>query len=247
MASKWLLGLAGGGGFQPDGETFPPLHVNVIGRNLKLEKRGERDAKAGIPKPDEESLSQAEHEVVERVGELRRKGLEHYELQIGTYASRIRGARAARDGVEVEAGQFATTFEIESRACANHLDNAMGLVKGSYEKLEAYRKRHGTVGPPDDKKNNFIMIRRFHSEVQHQPARGEARAAAVPSPGGVASLPGRCKPCRALSAARRTQGGRSPTGGRRAADSAHLPSEPPPAAPEGPLRAAAPGGRPRTG
>ncbi len=89
--------------------------------------------------------------------------------------------------------------------------------------------------------------RRFHSEVQHQPARGEARAAAVPSPGGVASLPGRCKPCRALSAARRTQGGRSPTGGRRAADSAHLPSEPPPAAPEGHLRAAAPGGRPRTG
>ncbi len=42
--------------------------------------------------------------------------------------------------------------------------------------------------------------------------------------------------------------GRSPTGGRRAADSAHLPSEPPPAAPERPPQGGcAREGRPRTG
>ncbi len=110
------------------------------------------------------------------------------------------------------------------------------------------RDLHSRVGSLSCRASFRLRGRRFHSEVQHQPARGEARAAAVPSPGGVAGLPGRCKPCRALSAARRTQGGRSPTGGRRAADSAHLPSEPPPAAPERPPQGGcARAGRPRTG
>ena len=158
MALGWMLGRTGGRGFHPGGETFPTVNVDVIGRNLKLEKRGVRDAKAGMPKSDAEGLSQAEYEVVERVGELRNRGLEHYELQIGVYASRIRGARAERDSVEVEAGQFATEFEIESRACANHLNNARQLVKGSYEKLEAYRNKHGTIGPPDEPKNAVYIL-----------------------------------------------------------------------------------------
>ena len=148
MVFDWLLGSAGGRGFHPGGETFPSVNVDVIGRKLRLEKRGAQDAKAGMPKSDAEGLSQAEYEVVEKVEELRKKGLEYYELQIGAYASRIRGARAERESIEVEAGQFATEFEIESRECANHLDNAMELVKGSYEKLEAYRNKHGTIGPP---------------------------------------------------------------------------------------------------
>ena len=158
MVFDWMLRGTVGRGFHPGGETFPSVNVDVIGRNLKLERRGARDAKAGMPKSDAEGLSQAEHEVVERVDELRKKGLEYYELQIDVYASRIRGARAERDSVEVEAGQFKTTFEVESRACANHLDNAMELVKGSYEKLEAYRNKHGTIGPPDDPKNAIYML-----------------------------------------------------------------------------------------
>ena len=158
MVFNWLLGRTGGRGFHPGSETFPPLNVDVIGKNLKLERRGTRDAKAGIPKSDAEGLSQAEYEVVERVREIRKMGLENYELQIGAYASRIRGARAERETVEMVAGEFKTEFEVEGRRCVNHLENAMRLVKGSHEKFEAYRVRHGTVGPPDAPKNAVFMF-----------------------------------------------------------------------------------------
>ena len=125
---------------------------------MRLEKRGAKDAKAGVPKTDAENLSLVEQEVVARVDDLRKKGLETYERHVGVYAHRIRGARTDRTDVEVVAGQLKTALEVESRQCANHLDNAMESVKGSHQKLESYEKKHGTVGPPDNPKNAIFML-----------------------------------------------------------------------------------------
>ena len=125
---------------------------------MRLEKCGIKDAKAGVPKTDAVNLSHTEQEVVAKVDDLRKKGLESYEIQVGVYAHRIRGARADRTNVEVVAGQLKTALEVESRQCANHLDNAMESVKGSCQKLEAYQKKHGTIGPPDKPKNIIYMF-----------------------------------------------------------------------------------------
>ena len=158
MDLKQITGIFDGRGFDPTIDTFPPLNVDRIERGMRLEKRGASDAKAGVPKTDAENLSHVEQEVVARVDDLRKKGLESYELQVGVYAHRIRGARADRANVELMAGQLKTAIEVESRQCANHLDNAMESVKGSYQKLEAYQKKHATIGPPDKQKNAFYVF-----------------------------------------------------------------------------------------
>ena len=125
---------------------------------MRLERRGTRDGMSGLPSPGAVSLSEAEREVVARIGDLRKKGLAHYDLQIDAYASRIRGVRGERENVEVEAGQFRTALEVESQRCANHLYNAIELVMGHHARVEAYRRRHRLVGPPDEPKNAVYMI-----------------------------------------------------------------------------------------
>ncbi|MCY4303034.1 MAG: hypothetical protein OXC68_15045 [Aestuariivita sp.] len=158
MVLKWLFGSRAGRGFQPGTETFPSLRVDAIGRDLRLEKRGARDAKAGLPASDAESLSSAEQDVVARVGDFRKKGLEYYENQIAVYINRIQGAVSDRNDVETEAKQFENRLNIEIRICGNHLNNAMTAVTGSDQKLKAYCVRHGVVGPPGKAKNTFLMV-----------------------------------------------------------------------------------------
>ena len=158
MVFKWLFGSIGGRGFRPSSDDFPSLHTDAIGRELRLERRGAQDAKAGFPSPDSESLSQTERDVVERVNELRKKGLEYYGDQITVYKKRIRGAFTERKNVKTEADQFKAKLEIEIRKCTNHLQNSRQSVSGSYQKLTAYMDRHGVVGPPNKEKNLIFMV-----------------------------------------------------------------------------------------
>ncbi|MCY4315970.1 MAG: hypothetical protein OXC66_07625 [Roseovarius sp.] len=158
MLLNRILGRIGGHGFHPSSETFPTINLDLIGKSLRLEKRGVGDAKAGMPKSDAKGFSQVEHEVINRVGELRKRGLDHYEMQIHAYANRIRGAHTARNSIEVAASQFVTQFEIDRNNYSNYLTNSGQLVKGSYEKLEAYRNKHGTIGPPNKAKNTVLML-----------------------------------------------------------------------------------------
>lgn len=158
MVLKWLFGSKAGRGFHPGTETFPSLHVDAIDRDLKLEKRGARDAKAGIPASDAESLSSTEQDVVARVGDFRKKGLDYYENQIAVYINRIQGAFSDRNDVEAEAKQFENRLKIEIQICENYLQNAMKAVTGSDQKLKAYCVRHGVVGPPGKAKNTFLMV-----------------------------------------------------------------------------------------
>ncbi len=146
-----------GTSFKPGTETFPDVNVDALASGLSLEKRGTADGKLNIPASDAEPFTRAEQEALDRVRSVRKRGLDHYENQISAYESRIRGARAEREEIELRAGQVRATMAVASDKWRNLLTNERRSLTGFQEKLDAYRTAHGIKGPPRMRKNPWLM------------------------------------------------------------------------------------------
>lgn len=148
----------GANAFSPGTDRFPSIDALVLDARLKTERQGRKDGVNNIPPADACTYTTAEMQIVETVADLRKKGLEYYENQIAAYGSRIRAARAEREQIELRSGELRNEMRVEADSWKGHLWNAQQRVTGFQEKLDAFRERHGAVGPPRGAKNSVLMI-----------------------------------------------------------------------------------------
>lgn len=144
--------------FTPGTGKFPSIDTEVLDARLKTERRGAKDGADNIPPADARSYGIVEIEIIEAVGELRKKGIEYCESQMAAYASRIRAARAEREQIRLRSGELKNVILVEADVWRGQLWNEQRRVTETQAKLNAYCEQHRIVGPPRPSKNSILMI-----------------------------------------------------------------------------------------
>ncbi|GIT90451.1 hypothetical protein JANAI62_00670 [Jannaschia pagri] len=144
--------------FNPDLQTFPEIMVDGLAADLRLEKRGEADARAAVPPVTAATLSAAELEAADAVRALRRRALSQYEMEQQAYAARIAEAGSARERVELMVGEARNSIRNLTLDEENRLENARTRVGGLERKLRDFQDRQGLAGPPKARQNGFLAF-----------------------------------------------------------------------------------------
>ncbi|UWQ17131.1 hypothetical protein [Jannaschia sp. M317] len=144
--------------FEPDLQTFPEIMVDKLAADLKLEKRAQADARAGVPPTSAAALSAPELEAADAVRALRRRALSQYEMEQQAFAARIAEAGSAREQVELKVGAARNAIRNLTLDEENRLENARARVGGLERKLRAFQDRHRLDGPPRPAQNGFLAF-----------------------------------------------------------------------------------------
>ena len=148
----------GANDLRPGTDQFPSIEPRILSSKLRPEVRGTKDGLLNLPAANAKTFTTAENEIIEAVGDLRKKGLEHYENNMAAYASRIRAARAEREEIELRAGTLRNEMQVESDSWKGDLWNAQMKVTGFQEKIDHFRETHAIKGPPRAAKSSMLMI-----------------------------------------------------------------------------------------
>jgi hypothetical protein len=135
---------------KPEGElpsiqTFPPLDVDQIARELRLDERAEKAAMAGQPAPNADGPDSAELDILGKIEHCARKAGEDYLSQRDLYEGRIRKSAITPDlQVQIEAGgaNALADFRAEVINDQNELHGLLRAVGNREEEFREFRERH---------------------------------------------------------------------------------------------------------
>ncbi|PWJ18336.1 hypothetical protein [Jannaschia seohaensis] len=144
--------------FEPGLQTFPEVMVDKLASDLKIEKRGETDGRAGVPPTSSATLSAVELEAADAVRTLRRAALSDYEMQQHAFADRVAEAHSARERVELMVGEARNTIRNLTLDEENRLENARTRVGGLEGKLRSFQAKHRLEGPPRPAQNGVLVF-----------------------------------------------------------------------------------------
>lgn len=90
--------------FIPTSAIFPSIDSEKIAKDLKLAEQGASRGRENQPPADAKDFDHIETGIIERIEELRRKGIENFETNRRVYNERLARAGSATKEVEVAAG-----------------------------------------------------------------------------------------------------------------------------------------------
>ena len=122
--------------------VFPNIDVDRIAAELRLKKEGVRRGQKNLPKPDEAGFDLLEGKIVERVEELRRKGLEHFEDNVRVYEERIARASGTPADIITATGTAETDFRAEINIWNRILANERSDLRFAGEDFEHFRREN---------------------------------------------------------------------------------------------------------
>ena len=108
MIGKFFGGGRSGGGFAPGSSVFPDIDVDELAKDLGLVRSGAERGSENRPAADSEAFDSVEARIIDRVGALRRRGLNNYDDHLRVYASRLHRASDARARIDAEIGRAQT-------------------------------------------------------------------------------------------------------------------------------------------
>jgi hypothetical protein len=129
----------------PTIQTFAPLDVEQVARELRLDERAERAAMAGQPAADADGPDSAELDVLGKIEECARKACEDYLTQRDLYEGRIQRAAITPDlQVQIEAAgaNALADFKAEIIHDQNELHTMLRTVGSREDELREFRERH---------------------------------------------------------------------------------------------------------
>ncbi|MGH7510513.1 MAG: hypothetical protein ACREMZ_13730 [Gemmatimonadales bacterium] len=132
-------------GALPPSQTFPPLDVDHIARDLRLDDRAEKAARAGQPGPDADGPDVVELDVLGRIEHCARKASEDYLSQRDLYEARIRRAVITADlqvQIEAAASNALADFKAEILNDQNQLHTLLQAVGSREDEFQDFRQRH---------------------------------------------------------------------------------------------------------
>ena len=135
-------------------QTFPPLDINQLSSDLRLEQR------AGKAEP----ANATELDILDHIERLARKAHEVYLARVDYYEARIRRAVARSDlTVQIEAAGSSALADIKAKLVQhqNQLDRLLHAFRGSDAEFRRFRQRHGITRPPKyvslDKRRRLVL------------------------------------------------------------------------------------------
>lgn len=133
--------------FIPSGAVFPDIDAEKIAAELKLDDQAKTRGAANQPASDETNFDSVEMRVIERIEELRRKGLENYEANRRVYAERLSRAAEARKEVEIVAGKARSDFIAEVSVWKSFLATPKENLLEAFNWRNTFRKKNNLERP----------------------------------------------------------------------------------------------------
>jgi hypothetical protein len=138
-------------GALPGIQAFPPLDVDQVARELRLDERAEKAGRAGQPLLYAEGPDMAELDILDWVERLARKAHEVYLSQLDLYEGRIRRAVITADlRVQIEAAGSNALADLKAEIIhdQNQLNTLLQAVGSREEEFREFRERHGLTRLP---------------------------------------------------------------------------------------------------
>lgn len=142
--------------FIPTSAVFPSIDADHIARDLRLKVHGSDRGKRDLPRSGEQSLDAIEMSVVDRVEELRRKGLENYDANKEVYAKRLSLASTAHLEVKSVAGSARGDFETVVRAYQAQMSKPVARLREWKRALDSFRNKHKRERPAYPRANVVV-------------------------------------------------------------------------------------------
>lgn len=128
--------------FVPTTAVFPAIDSDRLASDLSLAKEGRTRGASGFPRADEDALDPVEARIVERVGDLRRKGIDTYAENIKVYNARLARAADAREEVELAASQARGDFQAAVAVWQARMAAPSARVTDAITSLRRFREEH---------------------------------------------------------------------------------------------------------
>lgn len=133
-------------GVQPSIQTFPPVDIQTVSRELRLKELAESSAKNEIPHTADQDPDSAELDIRSEVETRARKAAEDFRSQMSLYEGRIRRALITHDQrvpIEAAAQNAFADFEAQTVDDLNHLAVLKSSVEGHQQEFDHFRSAHG--------------------------------------------------------------------------------------------------------
>jgi hypothetical protein len=133
--------------FVPTTAVFPAIDTAQLASELRLESEGKTRGAMSQPRSEEGGFDVIEQRILERVGDLRRKGIDNYAVNRQAYDKRLTRAGEARKEAEFVAGTAKSDFLAAVKVWKARMATPRTRVTEAYQGLHAYRRRHHLERP----------------------------------------------------------------------------------------------------
>jgi len=144
---KKIVDLFRGDGLAVSSSIFPRIDTDKIAHDLRLDKQGSERGENDLPQTTEKTLDSVELEAIERIEEIRRKGLENYDENRSAYARRLGRASEAHVQVKSTAEAASGEFTTLVKGYRANMTRPVEEVKGWHQALEDFRRLHQIARP----------------------------------------------------------------------------------------------------
>ena len=131
--------------FVPTSAVFPPIDTDRLAAELALAKEGATRGAKVQPPTDEVGLDAVEARIVERVSDLRRKGLDTYFENVRVYDTRLARAVDAREAVEMAASTARAEFQAAVAVWQARMATPAANIELAKTAFRRFRTDHGVL------------------------------------------------------------------------------------------------------
>ena len=133
--------------FVPSMSVFPSIDTATLASTLKLEEQGRARGRQNQPPADATGFDHIETGTIEKIEELRRKGLENYENNRRVYNERLARAGQASKEVDIAAGAARNDFGALVQVWRSRIVAVRERLNESYNWRNRYRQIHRLERP----------------------------------------------------------------------------------------------------
>lgn len=122
--------------------AFPDIDASRIALELDLRNEGARRGRRNLPDADDAGPDEIERAVVDRVGALRRQGLEHSSEHERVYRERIERGHALDAEIQDAANRAETEFRASAVRLNGDLEGKRNFLRDRKVELEIFQREH---------------------------------------------------------------------------------------------------------
>jgi len=147
--------------------VFPEIDRNRIAKDLQLADEGKARGLSDRPESDAKVLDHVEQQVISKVEDLRRRGLENYEQFRRVYSERLSRATSARMEVERSARHASSRFKQNLIAYRARMVAPQNRLQDAYAYREQFRRENKLGIRPAQKATPGIKLFFFRATAHH--------------------------------------------------------------------------------
>ena len=137
--------------------VFPEIDEQKLARDLDLERIGKQRGTDNQPREDATEPDSVETKIIDRIGSLRRIGLENFENNRRTYNERLARAGEFRKEVDIIAGKAKGDFTSAVHGWKATMTRSIERLRETYAHREHFRVKHKLQRPAKQFQGWFLF------------------------------------------------------------------------------------------